>query len=123
MARRRAVRGGLTAIADSRVAAARGKLRPVRGTAGQSDRVPRHDHDVFVSYSRADSAFAHGLHDALVEAGKDVYVDWEDIPSWSPDWQADLDAAIDGSDLFVLVVSRRSLRSAAVASELRRAVE
>ena len=37
--------------------------------------------DVFVSYSRANSDFAHRLVDALKSAGHDSWVDWEDIPS------------------------------------------
>jgi TIR domain-containing protein len=36
--------------------------------------------DVFVSYSRADEAFVRRLDAALRARGKDVWVDWEDIP-------------------------------------------
>ena len=36
--------------------------------------------DVFVSYSRKDGAFVHALYDVLAAAGRDVWVDWEDIP-------------------------------------------
>jgi hypothetical protein len=60
--------------------------------------------DVFVSYSRRDREFAERVHSGLAERGKDVYTDWEDIPSWSPDYEAELFAAIDASDscLFIL---------------------
>ena len=39
--------------------------------------------DVFVSYSREDGAFVRELHGLLTAAGRDVWVDWEDIPAAS----------------------------------------
>ena len=36
--------------------------------------------DVFISYSRDDGDFARELHAFLTDAGKDVWIDWEDIP-------------------------------------------
>ena len=33
--------------------------------------------DVFISYSRRDQAFVRRLHDALVAAGRETWVDWE----------------------------------------------
>ena len=36
--------------------------------------------DVFISYSRHDSAFVHELYETLEASGRDVWVDWEDIP-------------------------------------------
>ena len=44
--------------------------------------------DVFVSYSRKDGAFVHELYDVLAAAGRDVWVDWEDIPPASQ-WEQD----------------------------------
>jgi len=89
------------------------------GAAGtQPDR-----HDVFVSYSRRDSDFVRRLYDKLVEQGKDVYIDWEGVPSWSPDWQAELYAAIEGADTFLLVLSPDSVGSANVKRELDHAIE
>jgi hypothetical protein len=35
---------------------------------------------VFVSYSRSDREFVRMLVDALIVRGKDVWVDWDDIP-------------------------------------------
>ena len=64
--------------------------------------------DVFVSYSRKDTAFVRELHDFLTESGKDVWVDWDDIPPGS-DWEQDIDDSIDGADSFVFVVSQHSL--------------
>ena len=36
--------------------------------------------DVFISYSRKDGDFARRLTNALTASGRDVWVDWEDIP-------------------------------------------
>lgn len=66
--------------------------------------------DVFVSYSRKDTAFVRELHDFLTESGKDVWVDWDDIPPGSH-WEQDIDDSIDGADSFVFVVSQHSLAS------------
>ncbi len=79
--------------------------------------------DVFISYSRIDIEFVRRLHDALAEAGKDVYVDWEDIPAWSPDWQQELFAAIERADTFIFVLSESSLASEHIKVELDHAVE
>jgi hypothetical protein len=43
--------------------------------------------DIFISYSRRDSAFVHTLNDVLAERGRNIWVDWEDIPP-SADWFA-----------------------------------
>ena len=80
-------------------------------------------HDAFISYSRTDSEFVRRLHGALRQRGKTVYVDWEDIPPWSPDWQADLYAAIEGADTFVFVLGPEALASENVKRELDHAVE
>jgi TIR domain len=79
--------------------------------------------DVFVSYSRKDREFVLKLHEELSARGKDVYVDWEDIPVWSPDWQANLYAAIEAADTFVIVLTPDSLASPNVKRELDHALE
>ena len=78
--------------------------------------------DVFVSYSRKDTAFVRELHDFLTESGKDVWVDWDDIPPGS-DWEQDIDDSIDGADSFVFVVSQQSLASEYCVGEFRHAGE
>lgn len=77
--------------------------------------------DVFISYSRPDVEFAHRLHDALEQAGKDVWVDFEDIAPASP-WARVVAEAIGDSDAFVFVISPESVRSAQCKVELERAV-
>ena len=78
--------------------------------------------DVFVSYSRADGAFVRELHAFLTERGKEVWVDWEDIPPGSQ-WEQDIDDNIDAADSFVFVISGSSLASEYCAGEFRHAGE
>jgi hypothetical protein len=76
--------------------------------------------DVFISYSRHDSGFVHELHDALTSAGRDVWVDWEDIPPASR-WEQDIDDSIDAAESVVFVLSGSSLQSEYCGLELRHA--
>jgi WD40 repeat protein len=77
--------------------------------------------DVFISYSRPDGEFVHRLHDALEAAGKDVWVDFEDIAPASP-WARVVTEAIGACDAFVFVLSPDSVGSAQCQVELERAV-
>jgi WD40 repeat protein len=79
--------------------------------------------DVFVCYSRRDRDFTQQLHAALSARGKDVYVDWEDIPAWSPDYEAELFAAIDAADAFLFVLTPESIESPHCMRELGRAAQ
>jgi WD40 repeat protein len=76
--------------------------------------------DVFVSYSRHDAGFVHELHAFLTGAGRDVWVDWEDIPAASK-WEQDIDDSIDAAESVVFVVSPSSLASEYCGAELGRA--
>lgn len=76
--------------------------------------------DVFISYSRTDSKFVRALDAFLKSRGRDVWVDWEDIPPAS-DWQQDIYDSIDAAESFVFVVSPRSLGSEYCGKELERA--
>ena len=78
--------------------------------------------DVFVSYSREDCDFVRELHTFLTGAGRDVWVDWEDIPAAS-EWERDISDSIDGAESFVCVVSTHSLVSEYCAVEFRYAQE
>jgi len=78
--------------------------------------------DVFISYSRRDGEFVRELHAFLTEGGRDVWVDWEDIPPASQ-WAQDIEESIDGADSVVFVVSSSSLASEYCLAELRRALE
>ncbi|MFB7710170.1 toll/interleukin-1 receptor domain-containing protein [Streptomyces sp. NPDC056105] len=66
--------------------------------------------NVFVSYSRRDSAFAERLHQQLSGRLREVWVDWLDIEP-SARWRERIDEAIRGSDAVIVLLSRDSLRS------------
>jgi WD40 repeat protein len=76
--------------------------------------------DLFVSYARTDSAFVRRLQEALTELGKDVWVDWQDIPP-TADWLAEVEAGIEGAGAFVFVLTPDSLASDVCATELAHA--
>jgi hypothetical protein len=76
--------------------------------------------DVFLSYSRRDQEFVRRLEGALVARGRDVWVDWEDIPP-SAKWLDEVRAAIEAADAFVFVVSPDSAASPICCQELEHA--
>ncbi len=78
--------------------------------------------DVFISYSRDDLEFVRRLHDGLVERGKDVWIDFEDIPL-TAEWRAEVFDGIESSDNFLFVITPDSLGSEVCTEELDHAVE
>ncbi|MCA9895647.1 MAG: tetratricopeptide repeat protein [Anaerolineae bacterium] len=78
--------------------------------------------DVFISYSRKDSAFARKLERALYDTGQESWVDWSSIP-YSEDWWQEICAGIDGADNFLFVMSPDSLMSMVCNKELAYARE
>ena len=78
--------------------------------------------DVFVSYSRRDTAYVKRLVEALQERGKDVWVDVEGIRD-AEVFPAALRRAVEGSDGFVFVISPDSVQSPFCEQEVDRAVE
>lgn len=77
--------------------------------------------DVFISYSRKDQGFVRRLHEALVAAGRDTWVDWEGIPP-SARWMDEVRGAIDAADAFVFVVSPDSAASPVCREEAEHAL-
>jgi hypothetical protein len=81
------------------------------------------DHpDVFISYARRDGDLVRRLHEELTKRGKDVWVDWEDIPPAS-EFERDLDEGVGKSDAFVFVISPDSVQSEYCHKELAYADE
>ncbi|MBK9747151.1 MAG: TIR domain-containing protein [Anaerolineae bacterium] len=66
--------------------------------------------DIFISYSRRDAAFAKQLTNALEQSGRDVWIDWQDIPR-AADWLNEIFDGIERAETVVNVVSRNSLIS------------
>lgn len=80
-------------------------------------------HDAFISYGRADSrAFAKQLHDGLVQAGLNVWFDFEDIPP-GVDYQKQIDDDIEKSDNFLFILSPHAVNSPYCALEVQQALQ
>lgn len=75
----------------------------------------------FISYSRADTYFVQQLHTRLQEDGRDIWVDWEDIPL-TADWWNEIQEGIDGSDTFLFIISPDSVASQVCRKEIEHAV-
>lgn len=77
---------------------------------------------IFISYSRRDKPFVQKLVKAFNDAGRDVWIDWEDIPPMA-DWRNEIHSGIDGADDFVFIISPDSVESEVCSEELTRAVQ
>jgi WD40 repeat protein len=78
--------------------------------------------DVFISYSRKDSEFAHKLYDAFKAKELEVWVDFEDIPL-TADWWQEIEAGIDAAETFIFVLTPDSVRSDICRDEIEYAVQ
>ena len=78
--------------------------------------------DAFLSHSHHDREMARRLHDALAEAKKDVWADWEDVPPASR-FQRDLDDGVSGCNAFVFLISPDSVSSEYCLAELEKATD
>ena len=76
---------------------------------------------VFISYSRKDKSFASRLCNALTKHSRDVWIDWEDIPSTAK-WWAEISAAIEASEAFIFLISPDSIASTVCNNELNQAI-
>jgi WD40 repeat protein len=76
--------------------------------------------DVFISYSRKDSAFVHRLFTALEAQGHNAWVDWEDI-EYAEDWWRKIQTSIEGAHHFVFIMSPHSARSKVCFDEVQHA--
>lgn len=78
--------------------------------------------DVFISYSRKDKDFVQKLHEALLEHGRKVWVDWEDIPL-AVDWRAEIRQGIETAHAIAFIISPDFLNSIECSIELELAEE
>jgi len=74
--------------------------------------------DVFISYSRADSGFARKLNDQLQIHGKRTWFDQESIAAGTADFQKEIHSGIESSDIFLFILSPRSVKSPYCADEV-----
>ncbi len=77
--------------------------------------------DLFISYSRRDQAFVRELHAALEKSGKDLWVDWENIPL-TAEWLQEIYDGIEAADAFAYVITPDSVRSEVCSLELAHAI-
>jgi hypothetical protein len=75
----------------------------------------------FVSYARKDKGFVLRLHAALETAGRDSWVDWQDIPL-TAEFKKEIFAGIESADDFLFVISPDSCASKICLEELDHAV-
>ena len=66
--------------------------------------------EVFISYAREDQPFVRRLQSALEARDLSAWVDWEDIPP-TAEWMQEVEAAIEGSESLLFVVSPDSVAS------------
>jgi WD40 repeat protein len=78
--------------------------------------------DVFISYSRRDIAFARLLREALQQSEIDTWIDWERIPVGERWWQ-EITEAIEGANVFMLLISRHSVGSRVCRDEIELALK
>lgn len=67
--------------------------------------------DLFLSYRRKDVEFVKQLDAAFKKEGREVWIDWEDIPPGSTGFSDDIKRGIEGADAFVAVLSPDYLES------------
>lgn len=77
---------------------------------------------VFVSYSSKDASVVHDLNSLLnTLGGIDSWI-YEEKLSSNEDWGVEIEKAISNADVLIVVVSKNSVISKAVQSEIRRAI-
>jgi hypothetical protein len=78
--------------------------------------------DVFISYSRKDKEFVQQFTRRLSDNGRDVWVDFEDIPFGSA-WWDEICRGIEGAHTMLFVISPDSLASKVCGLEVSYAVQ
>jgi hypothetical protein len=78
--------------------------------------------DVFISYRRADVDFTKQIDKALKATGREVWVDWEDIPPGVEGFTDEIQQGIEGADAFLAILSPSYLESEYCIMELREAL-
>jgi tetratricopeptide (TPR) repeat protein len=73
--------------------------------------------DVFISYSRKNSDFAHKLDSTLTAAKRDVWIDWQDIAR-GEDWWRSIQTGIDSADTTLIIITENWLVSEVCQREL-----
>lgn len=67
--------------------------------------------DVFVSYRRKNVEFAKQIVQSLNADGREVWIDWEDIPPGSTSFSDDIKRGLEGADAFICILSPDYMQS------------
>jgi hypothetical protein len=78
--------------------------------------------DIFVSYSRKDKEFASKLVKSLEAEGRDVWIDFDDIP-FASEWWDEICSGIESSEAAVFIISPDSLESKVCGLEVNYAIK
>jgi len=78
--------------------------------------------EIFISHSSKDNDFTRDLADALIEAGLDIWVDFEDIQS-GEEWLHAIQDNLDAAKTVVIVMSDNAQKSKWVEREALRAMD
>ena len=78
--------------------------------------------DVFISYSRKDTAFVRRLSDALEQRQREAWVDWEGIRP-TEEFMLAIYAAIEGTNTFIFILTPDSVGSEVCAKEIAHAAK
>ena len=78
--------------------------------------------DIFISYSRKNTAFVEKLFGAFKAIDREAWVDWQEI-HYSEDWWQKICAGIEAADNFVFVMTPDSVRSKPCFDEIEHAVK
>jgi len=78
--------------------------------------------DIFISYSRRDKEFAEKLVKSLEANGRDVWIDFEDIP-FAAEWWEEICSGIDASEATVFIISADALESKVCGLEVNYAIK
>src|SRR5690242_8239750 len=78
--------------------------------------------NMFISYSRKDKEFAEKLVNALEAEGRDIWIDYEDIP-FASEWWDEICGGIESSEAAVFIISPDSLESKVCGLEVNYAIK
>ncbi|MBK9925525.1 MAG: TIR domain-containing protein [Anaerolineales bacterium] len=79
--------------------------------------------DIFISYRRADVEFAKKFYHGLKETGRNIWVDWENLPPGVEGFSDEIQRGIESSDAFICILSPSYLESEYCLMELREALK
>ncbi|MEL6408386.1 MAG: toll/interleukin-1 receptor domain-containing protein [Chloroflexota bacterium] len=79
-------------------------------------------YSVFISYSRMNEGFARQLASTLSDAGYDVWLDVEDIPTGMK-WSSAIQQGLDEADVLIVIISPGSMASPNVEDEWQYALD